>query len=54
MIGQEVKDEMREYYAAKADLAHLENRLIRWILAQFLTAIVTASSVALAIHQFLG
>ena len=37
-----------------AEIANVENRLIKWIVAQFFAATIAASSIALLIQQLIG
>ena len=46
----ELREELK-HYATKEDLAKLETRLIKWMVAQLLAAIIAASGIAVAIQQ---
>ena len=40
--------------AIRGEIANVENRLIKWIVAQFFAATVAASSIALLVQQLFG
>lgn len=41
-------------YATKADLAHLESRLIKWLIGTMLAATASASAVATAVAELMN
>ncbi len=49
-----LRDEMRTYYATKADLAAVEMRLTRWMLGLMLSASALAAAIAGIIVQVAG
>ena len=51
---QILRDEMREYYATKQDLAELETRLIKWMVGLMVASSAVATSLALLIQRLIG
>ncbi len=52
LTRDEFRSEM-QHYATKEDLAHLETRLIKWMVGSMLAAAGIAATMALAVQRFL-
>ena len=48
---KELRDEMRTYYASKADLAELKSDLIKWMIGLMLGAAAVATGFAVLIER---
>ena len=49
-----LRTETQTHYATKADLAHLETRIIKWVVGSALAAAGIATTVVLVIQRFWG
>ena len=47
-------EEARDIFAAKADLAEMETRLVKWMVGMMLGGMATSATVALVVERLLG